>query len=257
MNPSCERVVVFGATSAIAAEVAGVLAARGARLFLVGRDAGKLTAVARRCGTAVVGTRVADLIDLAAAPGLVDEEARVLGVGSGLPDGFDLAVIAQGWLGDQLESERDGAHARAVLETNLLSAVALLVPIANRLEAQGSGHVVVLSSVAGQRGRPRNYTYGAAKAGLTVYLQGLRTRLFPRGVRVSTILLGPVDTPMTAGHRKHILFGRSDRVAAEILRAVDRGGGEVFVPWFWRYIMAGVQATPESVVQRLPFLSGR
>jgi hypothetical protein len=90
-----------------------------------------------------------------------------------------------------------------------------------------------------------------------VYLQGLRTRLFPRGVQVSTILLGPVDTPMTASHRKHLLFGRPDRVAAEILRALDRGGGEVFVPWFWRYIMAGVQATPEFVIQRLPFLSGR
>jgi short-subunit dehydrogenase len=251
------RVVVFGATSAIATEVAALLAARGAHLFLVGRDAGKLTAVRRRLGTAVVGIRVADLNDLAAAPGLVDEAAGVLGACSGRAPGFDLAVIAQGWLGNQLETERDGAHARAVLETNLLSAVALLVPIANRLEAQGSGHAVVLSSVAGLRGRPRNYTYGAAKAGLTVYLQGLRTRLFPRGVRVSTILLGPVDTPMTASHGKHLLFGRPDRVAAEILRAVDRGGGEVFVPWFWRYIMAGVQATPEFVIQRLPFLSGR
>jgi short-subunit dehydrogenase len=256
MHQSFSRVVIFGATSAIAAEVAALLAARGARLFLVGRDAGKLAAVERRLGMAVVGIRVADLNDLA-APGLVEEAAGVLGAGSGVAAGFDLAVIAQGWLGDQLETERDGAHARAVLETNLLSAVALLVPIANMLEAQGAGHVVVLSSVAGLRGRPRNYTYGAAKAGLTVYLQGLRTRLLSRGVQVSTILLGPVDTPMTASHGKHLLFGRPDRVAAEILRAVDRGGGEVFVPWFWRYIMAGVQATPEFVIQRLPFLSGR
>ena len=246
-----ERVVIFGATSAIASEVARVYAARGARLFLVGRDPEKLSALRSRLGDAVVGAESVDLNATADATRWVESAAAALG------GGFDVAVIAQGLLGDQLATEREYAEAELVLRTNFLSAVALLVPLANRFEVQRAGHIVVLSSVAGERGRPRNYTYGAAKGALTVYLQGLRTRLWRHGVGVHTIKLGPVDTPMTVGHRKHLLFGRRDRVAEDIVRAVDRGRGEVYVPWFWYFIMAIVRAMPEIVLQRLSFLSGR
>ena len=92
--------------------------------------------------------------------------------------------------------------------TNLLSPVALLVPLANHLDAGTRRAIAVLSSVAGDRGRPRNFTYGAAKGALNVYLQGLRTRMWPSGRRVHTFKLGPVDTPMTADHRKHAVFAR-------------------------------------------------
>ena len=88
------------------------------------------------------------------------------------------------------------------------------MPLGNYFEAAGAGHIAVMSSVAGERGRPRNYTYGAAKGALNLYLQGLRTRLWPRGVGVHTLKLGPVDTPMTATHEKTLLFSRADRVAA-------------------------------------------
>jgi decaprenylphospho-beta-D-erythro-pentofuranosid-2-ulose 2-reductase len=246
-----EKVVVFGATSAIAQEVAAIYAARGARLFLVGRNPAKLAAVCGRLGGAVVGSRALDLDDASFAPGLVIEAAAALG------DGFDVALIAHGQLGDQPQTEADYAAAEAVLTTNFLSAVALLIPIANLLQAQRRGHVAVLSSVAGERGRPRNYTYGAAKGALTIYLQGLRTRLWRHGVGVHTIKLGPVDTPMTVGHRKHLLFGRADRVAADVVRAIDSGLGVAYVPWFWGVIMPIVRALPEPVMQRLSFLSGR
>ena len=95
------------------------------------------------------------------------------------------------------------------------------------------------------------------KAALNVYLQGLRSRLFSAGVSVTTIKLGPVDTPMTAHHHKSALFGRADRVAADIVRAIDARAGEVYVPSFWAVIMPIVTRTPERLFQKLPFLSGR
>src|SRR6185369_17933772 len=101
------------------------------------------------------------------------------------------------------------AEAEPVIRTNLLSVVALPVPLANRMEAAGAGQIAVLSTVAADRGRPRNYTYASAKAALNVYLQGLRTRLHARGIGVHTMKVGPVDTPMTADHRKTIVFARA------------------------------------------------
>jgi len=135
--------------------------------------------------------------------------------------------------------------------------VALLVPLGNHFEAAGAGHIAVLSSVAGDRGRPRNYTYGASKGAVNLYLQGLRTRLWPRGVGVHTLKLGPVDTPMTTTHEKTMLFARADRVAVDIVAAIDAGRAEAYVPWYWRFIMAIVRNMPERAMQRLRALSGR
>lgn len=250
-----ERVVIFGATSAIALEVARVYARRGARLFLVGRNPRKLAEAAQvLSGDApqdpVVATRAADLNETASSATLVATAAAALG-------GIDVAVIAQGYLGDQQASEKDFLHAEEVLATNFTSVIALLVPLANHLEAAGAGHLVVMSSVAGERGRPRNYTYGAAKGGLNVYLQGLRSRLGSRGVGVHTIKLGPVDTPMTVNHKKNLLFATAPRVAVAIVRAVDAGRTQPFVPWFWRAIMFIVRTLPEALFRRIGALSGR
>jgi short-subunit dehydrogenase len=248
--PPVSHVAIFGATSAIAAEVAEAFARRGARLFLVGRNPLKLVAVAARCGGAVVATRAADF----EAQG---ENEAVVAAAFGALGRVDVALVAHGDLGDQLASERSFDEAERTLRVNFTSAVSLLIPLANRLEAQRSGRLAVLSSVAGERGRPRNYTYGAAKGALTVYLQGLRTRLAAAGVSVTTVKLGPVDTPMTAGHAKHPLFGKPPAVAAGIVRAIDARVGEAYVPAFWRLIMPLVKAVPERLFQRLPFLSGR
>src|SRR5207253_6640503 len=109
----------------------------------------------------------------------------------------------------------------------------------------GQGQIAVLSTVAADRGRPRNYTYAAAKAGLNVYVQGMRTRLHARGIGVHTMKVGPVDTPMTADHRKTMMFARAAAVGAAIVAAIDRRAAEAYVPWFWRPIMAAVRLTPE------------
>jgi len=131
-------------------------------------------------------------------------------------------LIAHGDLGDQLASERSFTDAEKTLRVNFTSVVSLLIPIANHLEQAKSGRLGVITSVAGDRGRPRNYTYGAAKGALNIYLQGLRTRLYASGVRVTTLKLGPVDTPMTREHEKHALFGKPKSVARSILR-IGRG----------------------------------
>lgn len=244
--------MVFGATSAIAARVIGRWAARGDRLHLVGRDPDKLAKVAAGCaGAAQVTTAVADLGALERAEALVAEGVAALG------GGVDVVLVAHGDLGDQLRSEREFAEAERILRTNLLSVVALLVPLANVLEQQRAGTLAVITSVAGERGRPRNFTYGAAKGALNVYLQGLRSRLYPTGVRVTTIKLGPVDTPMTVGHAKNRLFVTAERAAQEIAAVVDRGAAEVFVPGYWRWILWLVKNTPEALFQRFGFLAGR
>jgi short-subunit dehydrogenase len=249
-----ERVLVLGATSAIAAEVSRLYWARGARLHLVGRSADKLQALLKSLGSSpadgVISSAVADFSDLAQNDRVVGEALAALG-------GVDVVLIAHGELGEQLETERDFARAETILNVNFTSAVSLLVPLANALAAQGRGCIGVITSVAGERGRPRNYTYGAAKGGLNVYLQGLRSRLFRAGVKVVTIKLGPVDTPMTRDHAKSALFAQPAPVARSIVRALGGRSREVYVPSFWSVIMPVVKHTPERLFQLLPFLSGR
>ncbi|MDZ4697193.1 MAG: SDR family NAD(P)-dependent oxidoreductase [Deltaproteobacteria bacterium] len=242
------NILILGATSAIAAEAARIYAARGDRLLLVGRDPEKLAALQHSHPAAEIIK--ADLNDLNDAASLVKEcVSRFRPV--------DTVLIAHGYLGDQLQSENEWGEAELILRTNFLSAVALLIPLAQHLESIGHGRIGVITSVAGERGRPRNYTYGAAKGALSLYLEGLRTRLQPKRITVTTLKLGPVDTPMTRDHKKHALFGKPAAIAAGIVKAIDKGEATAFVPWFWRPIMAGVRATPEAVFQKLPFLSGR
>lgn len=244
------NVLIFGATSAIAQAVAKRYAERGDRLYVVGRNAAKLDALARSLGEACVGRMVADLDDTDANERRVGEALDRLG-------SIDVALIAHGLLGDQRETEHSWSAAEAVVRTNLLSVLSLLIPLANVLEEQGRGHLAVMSSVAGERGRPRNYTYGAAKGALTLYLQGVRSRLWNAGVQVHTLKLGPVDTPMTETHDKNPLFATAEGVAASIVAELDGSGGEAYLPRYWAPIMSVVRRLPEPVFQRLRFLSGR
>lgn len=244
------RTLILGATSAIAAEVAAICAARGDRLYLVGRDARKLRQLLDSLGDAVVGHESADLNAFDQAGARVQRAIAALG-------GLDRALIAHGDLGDQARSEHDVAYARELVDTNFVSAVALLLPLADHFESQGSGHLAAITSVAGERGRPRNYTYGASKRALSCYLEGLRSRLYGKGVRVHNIKLGPVETPMTAGHPQNFLWGEKRRVARGIVDAMERRWHVVYLPRSWAIVMAIVRTLPEFVFQRFGFLAGR
>lgn len=236
------RVLVLGATSAIAQEAARLYAARGAALFLVARNAERLQAVADdlRVRGASVATAVADLDDPAVHEQLLQ---------GALP--LDIVLLAHGVLGDAQEVDRDAPAAEAVLRTNLVGPVLLLNRAARLLEAQGRGTIVALSSVAGDRGRASNAVYGASKAGLSAFLSGLRNRLSPAGVRVVTVKPGFVDTPMTARLPKNPLYSSPRRVARDLVRAVDRERDVVYTPWWWRWIMLVVRLVPERVFKRL------
>ena len=241
------RVLVVGATSAIAMAVARRYAARGGRLFLVARRAATLqdnAADLRIRGAGDVRSAILDVNDLPGVTAMVDAAFAAY-------DGIDAVLIAHGVLPDQGASERSVDEALASFDTNARSVIALMTLLANRLEAQGSGALAVISSVAGDRGRASNYVYGAAKAAVSTFAAGLRHRLHGAGVRVLTIAPGFVDTPMTAGiEKKGALWASADRVAADIEKALDSGFGTIYTPGFWRWIMRIVRAVPERVFVR-------
>lgn len=241
------KVLILGATSAIAQETAKLLARDGDHLFLVALEADRLEIVARdleiRSGRQI-GRLAADLNDFAEHAGILDEARRAL-------DGLDTVFVAYGVLGDQARCQASYAEADLVFRTNLLSPVSLLTEVAQRFEAQGEGMIVAITSVAGDRGRQSNYVYGASKAGLDVFLQGLRNRMFPLGVRVVTAKPGMVDTPMTAHMEKGLLFSAPETIARGIYRAMRGRRDVVYLPWFWRVILGVIRLIPEPVFKRM------
>jgi short-subunit dehydrogenase len=134
---------------------------------------------------------------------------------------------------------------------NGTATIALANRIAQKLEAQGSGTLAIISSVAGDRGRASNYLYGSAKAAVSTYLSGLRQRLTPHGINVLTIKPGFVDTPMTAAFKKGALWAKPDQVARGIVHAIDKRRSVVYLPRFWWAIMAVIQGIPEFVFRRI------
>jgi short-subunit dehydrogenase len=240
------KVAVFGATSAIAEACARAWAARGASLFLAGRRAEALDALARDLavrGAKRVATWAGDLADAGRHPELLAALASELGAP-------DVALLAWGTLTDQGRAEADPAYAAAELANNFAAPAALLLALAGRVAAPG-GVLACVTSVAGDRGRQSNAAYGAAKGGLQRLLEGLRHRLHGRGVAVLDVRPGFVVTPMT----DHLpqggpLWSTPEAVAGDILRAVARKRAVLYTPWFWRWIMLAVRATPRPLLHR-------
>jgi short-subunit dehydrogenase len=239
-----QRVFVFGATSAIAMATQRLLCLRGStHFFLVARQAERLEVVAadlRARGATTVVTTAADLDDTASHPGLIAQGVEALG-------GMDLAILAHGVLGDQHEAETSYQTAEAVLRTNTLSPISLLTGLGNYCERQHGGTLAVISSVAGDRGRQSNYVYGTSKAALTAFCSGLRNRLDRHGVNVITIKPGFVITPMTAGMKLGPLAATPEKIAEGMVSAIQGRRDVVYLPWFWRILMAIIRAIPERV----------
>ncbi len=243
------KVLVVGASSAIAHETARCFAADGAELFLVGRNADKLTDVQHDLevrGASQVVTYTLDLNDLAQHEAMIDAAYEALG-------GLDAALIAHGTLPDQTAVQASVEQTIQEFQTNCLSAISLLTILANRFEQQRRGCIAAISSVAGDRGRSSNYVYGAAKSALTTFLSGLRGRLEKSGVSVVTIKPGFVDTPMTAHVKKNPLFAKPGAVGNRIYKAMLKGQDVVYVPWFWRYVMLIIRVLPEPIFKKLSF----
>jgi decaprenylphospho-beta-D-erythro-pentofuranosid-2-ulose 2-reductase len=242
------RVLILGATSAIAQAVARLYAKEGARLALVARNGQYLDVVAsdlRVRGASALWTEVADFLDLERHAGLVDRAQQALG-------GLDVALLAHGVLPEQKEALADSRVAEVCWQTNFVSAAALLEAVATRMEDAGQGTLGVLSSVAGDRGRAENYVYGASKAALSAYASGLGQRLAKKGVRVVTVKPGPVATPMTLGRTSRPgLLADVDDVGRRIHLALERGWRVVYAPGYWRVVMGILKLLPTALFERL------
>lgn len=241
------KVLIIGASSAIAEACARRFAAQGDRLFITARQPDRLKALeadlTTRGANRVAGTTL-EVGDDDRYPALIDAAIAAM-------DGLDTVLIAHGSLPDQEACQRSLALTRQELEVNALSIIALLTLLANHFEAQGHGTLAVIASVAGDRGRQSNYVYGTAKAAVATFLEGLRNRLHPAGVRVLTIKPGFVDTPMTAAFPKGPLWASPEQVADGILRALERGRDVVYLPGFWWPIMLLIRHIPEAIFKRL------
>ncbi|MBL6448902.1 SDR family oxidoreductase [Fulvivirga sp. 29W222] len=171
---------------------------------------------------------------------------------SDLPGVPDITVCIFGYLGDQEKAEREWNVCQNILDTNYKGAVSILNLIANSYEEKSAGTIVGISSVAGDRGRQSNYFYGSAKAGFTVYLAGLRNRLFKCNVHVLTVKPGFVDTKMT----EHLdlpapLTAQPEKVATAIFKAVKKRKNTIYVLGIWRLIMTIITSIPEPIFKRL------
>ena len=242
------RILIIGATSAIATACAREWAARGAALFLVGRDAGRLTQVAddlRTRGGDVVGTWVLDAIDTASHPAMLAAGVAALGE-------IDIALIAHGTLPDQAACERDPGRTVAELATNATSVIALLMALASVFVAQRRGTLAVITSVAGECGRASNYVYGSAKAAVSTFCDGLRIRLWRAGAHLVDVRPGFVATPMTAGlPLPQALVASPEKAARQIVAGIERGTDVVYAPGFWRWIMLAIRWIPDFLFRRM------
>jgi short-subunit dehydrogenase len=241
------HIVVFGATSAIAHAWARLHAAQGDQFTLLGRDAGKLATVEQDLlarGATAVRTQTIDLAlpqDYSALIEQIDAHTTI-----------DLALFAQGSLPDQRALEQDVESVRPMFELNAMSYILPASQIAERMAQRGRGTLVLISSVAGDRGRQCNYFYGTSKAAVSTCAEGLRNHVFKRGVHVLTVKPGFVDTPMTA----HIpkggpLWATPEQIADCIEQGLMKNRNVIYTPWFWRFILLIIRHVPETVFKRL------
>jgi decaprenylphospho-beta-D-erythro-pentofuranosid-2-ulose 2-reductase len=241
------RVLILGATSGIARETSRCFAAEGAKLFLVARDSQKLAAVAADLkvrGAQAVETHEADLA-------VYSDHAAIISRAASAWQGLDAALIAHGTLPDQTLLENDLAALREAVDTNYFSTVSLSMQLAAVFEKQRSGVLAVIGSVAGDRGRRSNYVYGSAKAAVATFVAGLRLRLLAAGVQVVLIKPGWVSTPMTAHLPQNFLYISAEKAGRGVHKAMISNTRVVYLPWYWKWIMAVIRMLPEPIFAKL------
>ncbi len=238
-------VLILGGRSDIGLATAHRFAAAGHPVLLAARNAAGLDAdrsdIALRHGV-MVSVHEFDVLDTGSHAGFIDA----------LGDLPAVVVCAIGLLGDQPESERDMAAATLLMRSNFEGPALILAALANRFEARGSGTIVGISSVAGERGRASNYGYGAAKAGFTAFLSGLRNRLAGKGVHVVTVLPGFVATRMTAAMDLPARLTASPAMVGDaIFDAVAARRNVIYVKRLWQLIMLIIRTIPEPIFKKL------
>ena len=243
-----ETIVVFGATSAVAQSLIKLHASNGDGVILVARNSDHLKIIAddiKAKYNTSVSTMVSDLADISEHEPLVESLRKISG-------DISRYYFFYGVLPDQKECEQSIELTLAAINTNFLSKISLLNLLANKIEKEGERSLVVVSSVAGDRGRQSNYVYGTSKGALSIYLQGLRNRLSKANCHVVTVKPGFIDTPMTADFDKGgLLWASPDTVAKDIYKASLKNKDIIYSPWFWRYIMLIIKLIPERIFKKL------
>lgn len=246
MTGSSQTWLVLGASGAIARAFAREAAARGADVILAGRDMDDLARTAAdiriASGRAVSLLRF-DALDFTSHAAVARQAAAVQGI-------LNVALLF-GIMPDQAAIDVDPTLGIVCVESSLTGAVSILHHIAPVLEARHAGAVIGFGSVAGDRGRLKNYVYGAAKAGLHAYLSGLRIRLRRSGVHVMTVKPGFVDTAMTFGLPGMFLVASPAAVARACLKAAEKRRDVLYVPFFWWGIMAIIRMVPERIFKKM------
>ena len=242
-----EKILVVGATSSIAQAICHTLARQGYVLILAGRNASELEILsgdlAVRYGATSTTITVDFEDDAFSAEQLLNEAG-----------GFDHAIIASGDMGSA--NPEDIASISFIMYINYIVPAQIATLAAQRISERKlpshkiCGSVVLISSVAGDRGRQSNYAYGSTKAALSTFASGLRNRYFKKGVHVMTVKPGFVDTPMTWGMKSGLIAPR-ELVAEQIVSSMQKHKNVIYVPFFWRYIMLIIMHIPEAIFKRL------
>jgi len=244
------KVVLLGATRGIGRAVARLLAERGERILLLGRSPQQLRRTARdleiRGAQVPVATAPCDLLRPESFAAALDKAEQELG-------GFETVIVTAGLFGTQQQLEDDPELAARVLSADFTNTVLFCEEARRRLLAQGGGTLCVFSSVAGERGRKPVILYGAAKAGLSRYLEGLDHKFRARGLKTVCVKPGFVHTGMSAGLKPPPFAGQPQEVARWVLRAVDRGTPEIYVPPMWRPVMCVIRNLPRWMMRRIGF----
>jgi len=241
-----KRIIVLGGLSEIAEATCRLYAKDGARIVIAGRNESRLEQVAADLRIRGAGQVEVEAIDLATADAepIISKWAQALG-------GVDVVLVAYGVLGDQEVVERDLKAAADLIDVNFRSAALWCLAAANHLEAAKGGALVVIGSVAGDRGRQSNYLYGATKGGLGILVQGLAHRLARSGAKAVLIKPGFVDTAMTAHiPNKGALWSSPAKIAALIRKSAERNSPIVYAPGYWWPIMTIVKNVPAKIFHR-------
>ncbi|HEV8253417.1 MAG TPA: SDR family NAD(P)-dependent oxidoreductase [Vicinamibacteria bacterium] len=244
------KAALLGATKGMGRALARLMAERGDELFLLGRDEADLEKSARDLEIRRGGGRVGSArCDLEQPEGF----AEALGRAEAGLAGLDAVVVTAGAFATQAQLEEDRALAARLLSVDFTNTVLFCEEARRRLLARGGGTLCVFSSVAGDRGRKPVVLYGAAKAGLSRYLEGLDHRFRTAGLRTVCVKPGFVKTSMTDGLRPPRFAGEPEQVARTVLRAIDRGRPVVYAPPIWRLVMLAVRMIPRPLMRRMSF----
>ena len=241
------KIIIIGATSAIARSTARLYAEQNSQIFLVGRDEGRLRELKADLelrGANSIENLTLDITNCNEHANVINKSIQFLGH-------IDIAIICHGSLPDQKKCESNFREIEKTININGLTTISFCTEISKQLELQKAGTLAVITSVAGDRGRQPNFIYGAAKSMVSTYLQGLRGKLLPFDVHVIDIKPGLVDSPMTAKFEKGALWSTPELVAIDIVSGIKKKRHTIYTPSYWRFIMAAVCSIPEVIFKKI------